>query len=447
MQRDMTQGRPAKIILFFFLPLFIGNLLQQLYSIVDAIIVGNFVGSKAFAAVGSSSAILLFATSILIGCAMGGSAVLSQLYGARRYQELRRAIGTTLIFLFGISVLIAMLGVLFLPQIIILFQMPPDDVAYASQFLIFGIGGLIFVGIYNAFAFILRAFGNSKLPLYFLCSSFILNIILDFIFVVGLHTQVFGVALATFIAQSAAALGCGIACAKHLHAIGFTCRDFSLSKQLFGQVAGYAILTALQQSLSSFGMMCVQGLVNTFGSTTMAAFAAASRIDSVANSPLQDIGNTLSTYTAQNKGAQEFLRIKKGFNASSCMIIVFSLIISAITLLLAPWLINVFISDHSPNITEIGVGYLYTVAPFYVLLGFIVAFYGFFRGLGSIRISIIMTIISQGLRVVVAYSLAPALGFSAVGWAIVIGWFLSDALGFVLYRNLNKSFSLHQASR
>ena len=436
MELDMTKGEPLRIILRFFIPLFIGDLLQQFYSIIDSIIIGKFVGTDAFAAVGSSSAITVFITSILLGLSMGASAIFSQLYGGKQYDELKKTISTALIFLFYVSVLIAIVTSVFLQQIITLYQMPKETAIYAVDYLKYVFIGFVFVGMYNAFAFLLRAFGDSKTPLYFLVASCISNIILDLLFIVVFHMGTAGAAMATLITQAFAAVGCGVYTIKRMQFLNFKRKDLIFSITAFNKVATFSILTALQQSISSFGMMLIQGLVNTFGSTVMAAFAACSKIDSVANAPLQDLGNSFSTYTAQNKGAGEITRIREGFRATSKIILSLSAIISFVAFVFAPNLITLFINKNATEVIAVGVSYLRIVSLFYVLLGFIVMFYGFFRGLGAIKISILMTIVSQGLRVLLAYSFASKLGFSGICWAIVVGWFLSDILGFYMYKKV-----------
>ena len=436
MELDMTKGEPSRIILKFFIPLFIGDLLQQFYSIIDAIIIGKFVGTNAFAAVGSSSAVTVFITSILLGLSMGASAIFSQLYGGKQYDELKKTISTALIFLFCVSVLITIVTSVFLQQIITLYQMPTETATYAVDYLKYVFIGFVFVGMYNAFAFLLRAFGDSKTPLYFLVGSCISNLVLDILFVVVLHMGVAGAAIATLITQAFAAVGCGFYTIKRMRFLNFKRKDLIFSITALKKVATFSLLTALQQSISSFGMMLIQGLVNTFGSTVMAAFAACSKIDSVANAPLQDLGNSFSTYTAQNQGAGQTIRIREGFRATSKIIITLSAIISFVAFIFAPNLITLFISKDATEVITVGVSYLRIVSLFYVLLGFIVMFYGFFRGLGAIKISILMTIVSQGLRVLLAYSFAPTLGFSGICWAIVVGWFLSDLLGFYMYKKV-----------
>ncbi len=421
MELDMTKGKPSHIILKFFIPLFIGDILQQFYSIIDAIIIGKFVGTDAFAAVGSSSAVTVFITSILLGLAMGASAIFSQLYGGKQYDTLKKTISTALIFLFCVSLLITIITSVFLNEIITLYQMPIETARYAIDYLKYVFIGFIFVGIYNAFSFLLRAFGDSKAPLYFLVASCISNLFLDILFIVIFHMGTSGAAIATLITQAFAAIGCGIYTLKRMQFLNFTRKDLVFSITAFKKVATFSLLTALQQSISSFGMMLIQGLVNTFGATVMAAFAACSRIDSVANAPLQDLGNSFSTYTAQNQGAGETLRIREGFRATSRIIITLSALISFIAFVFAPHLITLFIQKEATDVIAVGVGYLRIVSLFYVLLGFIVMFYGFFRGLGEIKISILMTVVSQGLRVLLAYSFASTLGFSGICCAIVVG--------------------------
>ena len=314
--------------------------------------------------------------------------------------------------------------------------MPKATAVYASDYLKYVFGGFVFVGMYNAFAFLLRAFGDSKTPLYFLAASCIANLLLDLLFVVVFHMGTSGAAIATLLTQGFAAIGCGIYTAKRMRFLNFKRKEFIFSISSFKNIAVYSVLTALQQSISSFGMMLIQGLVNTFGTTVMAAFAACSKIDSIANSPLQDLGNAFSTYTAQNKGAGETKRIQAGFRVTSKIIIVLSALMSIIAFVFAPNLMTLFVNRDAVEVIAVGIGYLRIISVFYVLLGFIVMFYGFFRGLGEIKISILMTIVSQGLRVFLAYSLAPIKGFSGVCWAIVIGWLLSDILGFFMYKKV-----------
>ncbi|WP_032122426.1 MATE family efflux transporter [Clostridium amazonitimonense] len=437
MEIDMTKGKPMNIIIRFAIPMFIGNLFQQFYNIVDTIIVGRFVGKEALAAVGSSFAIMTFVTSILIGLSMGASALFSQLFGAKRYEELKKAISTSFIFIFIVSITLTVITSLFMDQIIQLFQMPTETRIYAANYLRFIFAGLIFSGVYNGFSFLLRAVGDSKSPLYFLILSAIINIILDLFFVVILNMEVTGVALATFIAQGVSAISCAIYTIKRMNFLKFKREDIMFDRHMFSTVANYSILTAVQQSSSSFGMMMVQGLVNTFGATVMAAFAAASKIDSFANIPMQDFGNAFSTYVAQNKGADNTKRIREGMRGVSKIIIAFSLGISILVFVFAPQLVLIFVKKEALDVIEVSVYYLRIVCVTYILLGFLQMFYGFYRGLGEVKVSIMLTFVSQVTRVVLAYGLAlTPLGFTGICLAIPIGWFLSDALGVTMYKRI-----------
>ncbi|MBU5591601.1 MATE family efflux transporter [Clostridium sp. MSJ-4] len=437
METDMTKGKPMNIIIGFAIPMFIGNLFQQFYNIVDTIIVGRFVGKEALAAVGSSFAIMTFVTSILIGLSMGASALFSQLFGAKQYEELKKAISTSFIFILVVSITLTVITSLFMNQIIHLFQMPVETRAYAANYLRFIFAGLIFSGVYNSFSFLLRAVGDSKSPLYFLILSAIINIILDLFFVVILNMEVTGVALATFIAQGVSAISCAIYTIKRMNFLEFNREDIIFHRQMFKKIASYSILTAVQQSASSFGMMMVQGLVNTFGAIVMAAFAAASKIDSFANIPMQDFGNALSTYVAQNKGANNTKRIREGIRGVSKIIIIFSLGISILVFVFAPQLVLIFVKKEALDVIEVSVYYLRIVCVTYILLGFLQMFYGFYRGLGEVKVSIMLTFVSQVTRVVLAYGLAlTPLGFTGICLAIPIGWFLSDALGVAMYKKI-----------
>lgn len=433
----MTKGKPMEIIIRFAIPMFIGNLFQQFYNVVDTIIVGRFVGKEALAAVGSSFAIMTFVTSILIGLSMGASALFSQFFGAKQYEELKKAISTSFIFIFIVSLVLTTITSLFMHQIIHGFQMPMETREYAADYLRFIFAGLIFTGVYNAFSFLLRAVGDSKSPLYFLILSAIINIVLDLVFTVMLNMEVTGVALATFIAQGISAVSCAVYTIKRMNFIKFKRKVILFDKKMFKTVASYSILTAVQQSASSFGMMMVQGLVNTFGATVMAAFATASKIDSFANIPMQDFGNAFSTYVAQNKGAGNIERIREGMRGVSKIIVAFSLGISILVFIFAPQLILIFVKKEAVDVIAVSVYYLRIVCVTYTLLGFLQMFYGFYRGLGEVNVSIILTFVSQVTRVLLAYGLAMTpLGFAGICLAIPIGWFLSDALGVIMYKKI-----------
>lgn len=432
---DMTKGKPSALILKFALPMIIGNIFQQLYNVVDTIVVGKFIGKDALAAVGSSFAIVVFITSIIIGLCMGAGVVFSNLYGSKDFHKLSKAVFTSFIFTMAITIAIMLISLFFIDDILKLFRMPSELLYDGKTYLSIILKGLFFTFIYNATTSLLRALGDSKAPLYFLIIAAIINVILDLFFVLSLHMGVSGVAWATIIAQLFSAILSLIYTYRKLPSIGFKFSNMAFDMELFKISAKYSILTSIQQSIMNFGILLVQGLVNTFGSTVMAAFAAGVKIDSFSYMPVQDLGNAFSTYVAQNVGANEKQRVKEGLKAITKIIIIFCIIVSSLILIFSKELMLLFVSSSEKEVISLGVEYISVVGIFYMLIGFLFMFYGFYRGMGYLNMSIILTIISLGTRVLLAYSLAPTvLGVKGIWFSIPIGWALADLIGFYFYQ-------------
>ena len=436
---DMTQGNPNKLILRFAMPMIIGNIFQHVYNIVDTIVVGKFVGTNALAAVGSSFSIIVFINSIIIGLCMGSGVVLSQFYGSKDIEKLKKAIISSFIFIMAITVFLMGISLIFMDSILKLFNMPIELLFDAKVYLGIIIGGLIFTFLYNAAACLLRAVGDSKRPLYFLIVASIINVVLDLLFVLVFNLGVMGVALATIIAQGVSAVMSISYSFKNLPFIKFTKEDFKIDKELLKVTAKYATLTSLQQSLMNFGILIVQGLVNTFGLTVMAAFAAGVKIDSLAYMPVQDFGNAFSTYVAQNKGAGKLDRVRDGIKYSIKTIIIFCAVTSTLIFVFAEKLMTLFVNETEVEVINFGVEYISVVAVFYVLIAILFMFYGLYRGMGYLSMSIILTVVSLGSRVVLAYILSStSLGARGIWWSIPIGWALADILGAIVYIKIYK---------
>lgn len=437
---DMTKGNPNKLILKFALPMILGNVFQQVYNLVDTIIVGRFVGAEALAAVGSSFSIIVFITSIIIGLTMGVGILFAQFFGAKELKKFKEVTIMSVVFIGIITLVLMSISILGIDIILKLFNMPKKLLIDAKSYLIIILWGLGFTFVYNLATALLRAVGDSKRPLYFLVISSIINIVLDLVFVINLNLGVKGVALATIIAQGVSAILAMIYVYKSLSFIRFNINDVKFEKNVFKMVAKYSVLTAIQQSIMNFGILLVQGLVNTFGITVMAAFAAGVKIDSIAYMPVQDFGNAFSTYVAQNKGAKMYDRVRAGVKSSIRSIIIFCIAVSSIILIFSRDIMLLFVNDSEKEVISLGVEYISIVAIFYVLIGFLFMFYGLYRGLGLLKISIILTIISLGTRVVLAYILsATSLGARGIWLSIPIGWALADILGVYMYKkNLSK---------
>ena len=436
MMKDMTSGSPMKLMLSFTLPMFVGNLFQQLYNVVDTIIVGKFVGREALAAVGSCFAIMVLINSIILGLAMGASVLFSQLYGAKNYNRLKTAIILACVFILGLTTILSLIAFLGTSTIIRWYQIPTEMVQYSTDYLRCIFAGLLFVSLYNLAANLLRSFGDSKTPLYFLLLACGINIALDLLFVVGFGMEVFGVAIATIIAQAVSGIACVFFAIYKIKFLQFRREDAVFDTGLFRSMSRYAVLTSLQQSVMNFGIVLVQGLVNTFGAALMAAFAAGVKIDAFAYMPVQDFGNAFSTYTAQNVGAKNWARVRQGLKTAALISGIFSLVVSLIVVMLAEPLIGLFIKAGDFEVIAIGVRYLRIEGAFYILIGFLFLFYGFYRGLGYAQVSIVLTVVSLGTRVALAYLLAPTFGFTVIFWAIPIGWLLADVVGLGIWIRL-----------
>ncbi|RDY26303.1 MATE family efflux transporter [Romboutsia weinsteinii] len=441
---DMTKGDCGKLILKFAFPMILGNIFQQIYNLVDSIVVGKFVGANALAAVGSSFAIVVFVTSTIIGLTMGVGTILAQFYGSGEIEKFKEATFTSFIFIGGVTIIIMIISLLGIDLILSLFNMPNELIKDSKEYLTIIIVGLIFTFIYNLATALLRSIGDSKRPLYFLIIASLINIILDLVFVLKFNMGVRGVAMATVIAQATSAVLSAMYVYKSVGIISFKKSDIRISKGIFRDVIKYSILTSTQQSIMNFGILIVQGLVNTFGATVMAAFAAGVKVDSIAYMPVQDFGNAFSTFVAQNKGAGKIDRVKDGVRGSIKIIIVFCVVISTLILIFSKDIMYLFINKNEIEVISLGAEYLSVVSIFYVLIGFLFMFYGLFRGLGHLKVSIVLTIVSLGTRVILAYILASTwLGERGIWWSIPIGWALADIIGIIYFhKNINSDINL-----
>ena len=441
MKYDLTKGNVTTTMLRFAVPMILGNVLQQCYNLADTWIVGRFVGSGALAAVGSAYTLMTFLNSLIIGMCMGSGALFSISYGRRDIRKMKEYIVASFVLILGITVAITAVSFVMLDPILNVMQIPEDvyDMMFAYVKII--LYGLVFIFLYNYFSFLLRSTGNSVVPLIFLGVSTVLNIVLDYIFVAVLDRGVEGAAEATVIAQIISGVGIGIYSMIKEPVLRRqrveTVREDSrirIHASVLGEIFSYSAATGVQQSVMNFGILMVQGLVNSLGTAVMAAFAAGVKIDTLAYMPAQEFGNAYSIFISQNYGANEKERIKKGTKSAVVTVLAFCLMISAAVFLLAPRLMGIFISPEETEIIGIGAGYLRIEGACYCGIGILFLLYGYFRAVERPKISLLLTIISLGTRVLLAYAFAPMLGVGAIWWAIPIGWALADVTGAVLVR-------------
>lgn len=403
MGNELTEGPVTKSMLRFAVPIILGDLLQQCYNIADTVIVGRFLGADALAAVGSSFSLMTFLTSILLGLAMGSGTVFSIRFGQKDRKALKECVLASFVLLFAVTV--------FLTAVI-----------FAGMFGIF---------LYNFFAALLRSWGNSVVPLIFLAVSAGLNIGLDLWFVAGLEWGVAGAAGATVISQYVSGIGIAVYTRVRFPELIRKEKGIRLRKERIREITGFSALTCLQQSIMNLGILAVQGLVNSFGTTIMAAFAAAVKIDAFAYLPVQDFGNAFSVFVAQNYGAGKKDRIQKGIRSAVKVSAGFGLLISLLVVIFARPLMTLFIDAREAAVVAQGVRYLRIEGSFYCLIGILFLLYGLYRALGKPGMSVVLTVVSLGVRVALAYGLAaiPSVGVTGIWCSVPIGWFLADALG------------------
>ncbi len=435
MQNELTQGPVMKTMLRFAIPMILGNLLQQCYNIADTLIVGRFLGADALAAVGSSFSLMTFLTSILLGLAMGSGTVFSIRFGQKDTLGLKEGILASFILIGAIAIVLNIAVFVGIDWIIWALRIPSHLAAMMKEYLIVIFTGIIGVFLYNFFAYLLRSLGNSTVPLLFLAISAALNIALDLWFVTGLNLGMAGAAQATVIAQYVSGIGIAVYAWRKFPHLFHKDKEVRLRLSRIKEIASFSALTCLQQSIMNLGILAVQGLVNSFGATVMAAFAAAVKIDAFAYLPVQDFGNAFSIFIAQNFGAGKVDRIRKGIRIAVLTSILFSLFVSVCVFIFAEPLMALFIDAGETAVIMEGVQYLRIEGSFYCLIGGLFLLYGLYRALARPGMSVVLTIVSLGMRVALAYTLAaiPMFGVAGIWWSVPIGWFLADTLGAVYY--------------
>ena len=432
---DLTVGGITSTLLRFTLPMMLGSLMQQCYNIADTLIVGRCIGPHALAAVGSAYSLMVFLTSVLLGLAMGSGTVFSLQFGAGNFRGLRRSIYVSLVLIGCVTAVLTAAAFLLIDPILRLLQVPSEIYSMLRIYLLIIFGGIPLTFLYNFYAALLRAVGDSVTPLWFLGISVVLNIGLDLLFILVFDMGVGGAALATVMAQGVSAIGLMLYVLGRRPELRLRKEDMHFDRVSVKEIVSFSSLTCVQQSVMNFGILMVQGLVNSFGTAVMAAFAAAVKIDSFAYMPVQEFGNAFSTFVAQNFGAGKQARIRRGVRSAFVTSVLFSLAVSVAVFLLARPLMLIFVRAEEMEIIRIGVQYLRIEGAFYFGIGILFLLYGYYRAIRRPGMSVVLTVLSLGTRVVLAYALAaiPSVGVTGIWWSIPIGWALADAVGIVYY--------------
>ena len=424
-------------MLRFAVPMILGNLLQQCYNVADTLIVSWYLGPDALAAVGSAFTLMTFLTSILLGLCMGSGAVFSIRFGQKDTAGLRQSAQASFLLIAAITVLLNLAAFLCLDGIQVFLRVADQAIwALMRDYLAVIFCGIAGTFLYNYFACYLRAIGNSVIPLVFLAVSAILNIGLDIWFVAGLGRGAAGAAEATVISQYVSGVGLAVYALLLCPELRPRRGEPPVRLAQIREIASFSLLTCVQQSVMNLGILMVQGLVNSFGGTVMAAFAAAVKIDAFAYLPVQDFGNAFSTFIAQNYGARKRERIRAGLKGAVLASVLFSAAVSAAVFVFARPLMGLFVSGGDPAIIAEGVRYLRIEGSFYCGIGCLFLLYGLYRALEMPGMSVVLTVISLGTRVALAYLLSaiPVFGVAGIWWSVPIGWFLADLTGFLYYR-------------
>ncbi|MBQ5332239.1 MAG: MATE family efflux transporter [Oscillospiraceae bacterium] len=431
MTKDLTKGSVTKTMLLFACPMILGNLLQQCYNITDSLIVGRYIGSGALAAVGSAYTLMTFITSVIIGLCMGSGTVFSVWFGRNEKTQLKNSIAVSFLFIAAVTLIINL--VIFAAIDIILDAMNVPSEIYGSmrEYVRLIFFGVFSVFLYNFFAFLLRSVGNSAVPLIFLGAAAALNILLDILLVAVFGAGIRGAALATVIAQAVSGIGLGIYVLIKEPELCPKVMGLSICRENVSGVIRHSAAACVQQSVMNFGILMIQGLVNSFGTATMAAFAAAVKIDSFAYMPAQEFSSAFSLFISQNHGSGKRDRVAEGTKKAMMISALFCLGASAVIFVLAPSLMQLFVKGEEAEIIMAGTVYLRTEGSFYIGIGVLFLLYGFYRGIEKPEMSLILTVLSLGTRVLLAYTLSPipSIGVMGIWWAIPIGWLLADTVG------------------
>ena len=434
MDVDLMHGPILKSLLLFMLPILVSNLFQQLYNTVDTMIVGNVLGDTALAAIGSCGSIYELLVGFGIGIGNGLAIVAARSYGAQDEDLLKRTVVGSVVIGLIASLVITTAGFFGLHALLQLLDTPAEILEDAYSYIIVIDLGVVVMFMYNLCAGLLRAIGNSVVPLLFLAVSAVLNVILDLVCVLVLNWGVKGAAGATVFSQFVSGIGIGLYTLKKFPQLCPKKADCRWDKKNLDIILNLSVMTSVQQSIMNFGILMVQGLVNSFGTVIMAAFAAAVKIDSFAYMPVQDFGNAFSTYVAQNYGAGQTDRIKKGIRSAGLCSAMFCVCISVLVCAFASPLMSIFIDPGEGAIIAAGVYYLRIEGACYIGIGILFLLYGYYRAVNQPQMSVVLTIASLGTRVALAYLLsATPLGVTGIWLSVPIGWALADAIGIGYY--------------
>jgi len=430
--KDLSVGKESKLIFQFAMPMLLGNVFQQLYTIIDSVVVGNYIGKEALAAVGASFPFIFTLISLVIGIAIGATIIIAQYFGAKDFRNVKRTIDTLYIFMFFTSIVVSFIGITFSRPIFKLIQLPEDILPYAEDYLkVYMLGTVFFFG-FNSISAILRGLGDSKTPLYFLIISTVLNVILALLFVVGFHWGVKGSAWATVISQAVAFILAILYLNRTHEVVKLKWRNLEFDRAIMNKSIKIGFPVGFQQAFVALSMMAMYWLVNRFGTNTTAAYSVVFRIDSFASMPAMNFAMALSAFVGQNLGAKKPERVKNGLLSTFYMTAAISIIISLACIIFGEQIMRLFTKDN--EVIQIGEVYLKIVTGFYIFFSTMFVVGGVMRGAGDTFIPMLITFFALWVvRIPVGYYMSEHFGPSGIWWAIPIAWVIGLSLSFLYY--------------
>ncbi len=439
MTNDMTKGNPVKLILMFTIPLLIGNVFQQFYSMVDTIIVGRFVGVEALAAVGTTGSMVFLINGFTVGMTSGFAVLVSQKFGAKKENELKHAIASAITLSIICTIVITAISLVGSRPLLKLMNTPANIFEDASSYVNILYAGTGAVVIYNMSAAILRALGDSKTPLIFLIISSVLNIVLDLVFIINFSMGVKGAAYATIISQGVSGILCLIYSYAKFKVLRLKKEDFKVENTYYKKHLKVGVPMALQFSITAIGIMTVQGALNVFGSTVIAAYTAASKVLQLSMQPAISFGMTMATYCGQNLGAGNYERIKEGVKKSTIISIIISLLAAALLVFLGKWFVTLFIDNPTAEIFAYAQEVFNYSAAFYIPLGLIFIYRNALQGIGESFVPMMAGVYELVARAIVAFTLPQFFEFTGICLSDPLAWIAAAVpLAYTYYKKIKQ---------
>lgn len=427
--RDMTEGNPTKLILKFSWPMLIGNIFQQLYNMVDSIVVGKFVSKDALAAVGATGSSVFLIFGLTFGLSAGISIVISQYFGAGNHEKVRKGIATATYIIFVAALVMGTVGYIASRPLLELLGTPIEIIDQSESYMKICFIGILGTASYNGIAAILRALGDAITPLIFLIIASFINVVLDLVFVIVFHLGVPGVAIATVISQIISGIGCIIYAHHKVKLLQIPLKEFKPDREILSKSIRLGIPVALQNSFVSISMMALQFVINSFQATIMAAYTVVNRIEQLVMQPSMSLGAAVASFTGQNIGAGNIDRAKKGMRSSVIIILVFSIIMLPLMYFGGEYIMRLFTKKEDMDVVRYGVEGIRITSLFYSFLGLIFVTRNFLSGAGDIKIPMIMGLIEVVVRVAVSIYLSRIIGFQGIFWASALTWFATGIFG------------------